>query len=125
MVVLRCSHSAAGRARLRWHRPLGTGTRSGPASREITGWCVRVDVSESVRTKRWRGAEGCLASPCAPCCQPRERLLAASPFHLGPVEINGGCPLCKHVFQFQSFTILQSEDLCIWPACTSKHFSSS
>lgn len=39
MVVLCCSHSAAGRTWLRWHRPLGMGTRSGLASREITGWC--------------------------------------------------------------------------------------
>lgn len=62
MVVLWCSHSKAGRTRLRWHWSLGMGTRSGPASREITGWC----------------GGGGWGAASTPCCQPREILFATS-----------------------------------------------
>lgn len=34
-----CRHSTTGRTQLGWHWPLGMGTRSGLASREIIGWC--------------------------------------------------------------------------------------
>lgn len=78
MVMFRCSHSAAGRTRLRWHWPLGMGTRSGPTSREITGWC---------------GGRRERRPASTPCCQPREsycwQLAGSSLFHLRPLEIIG------------------------------------
>lgn len=60
MVVLWCSHSGAGRTRLRWHRPLGMGTRSGLASREIIGWCGGGGGGEGGRGGG--AAEACLHS---------------------------------------------------------------
>jgi len=54
MVVLWCSHSAAGRARLRWHRTLRMGTRSGPASRGITGFLRRRRRRRRKRRRRRR-----------------------------------------------------------------------
>lgn len=78
MVMFRCSHSAAGRTWLRWHWPLGMGMRSGPTSREITGWC---------------GGRRERRPASTPCCQPREsycwQLAGSSLFHLRPLEIIG------------------------------------
>lgn len=46
MLETGCSHNAAGRTGLRWHWPLGMGTRSGLARREITGCCVGQPLGE-------------------------------------------------------------------------------
>lgn len=88
MVMFWCSHSAAGRTQLRWHWPLGMGTKSGLASREIRG-C-------SVGRRELRPSS-------TPCCQPRELLLAASAFlfHLHPLEVIGNV-LSVNMFLFVS-----------------------
>lgn len=102
MVVLWCSHSAAGRTRLRWHRPLGMGTRSGPASREITGWCGGGGGWGELKLK----------PASAPSCQPRELLFAASwllSVSSSPSGDNWRCTLCKHVFYVSKLSFIVSD----------------
>ena len=115
MVVLWSSHSAAGRTRLRWHRPLGMGTRSGPASREITGWCG------GRRGESWSLPPLPAVSLESYCLQ----LASSSLFHLGPLEIIGDV-LCVNMFFFFSlevkFHCFSLEDLCFWPACRKKNW---
>lgn len=112
MVVLWCSHSAAGKNGLRWHQPLGTGTMSGPASREITGWCG--------------GGGGQLKPASTPCCQPRELLFAASSLlHVSslPFGDNWRCTLCKQVFCFKLIFAVRRHVylLSIQKSCTCFH----
>lgn len=78
MVVLWCSHSAVGRTRLRWHRPLGMGTRSGPASREITGWCGGGGGAEACLHSLLSAQRATVCSELAPLC-----------LRPGPLEIIG------------------------------------
>lgn len=93
----------AGGTQLRWHLPLGMGTRSGPASREITGWCGG-----------WGG--NCIRPPVpavnpeSSCLQLSEALSVSS----SPSGDNWSCTVCKHVFGFKDK--FQSEDLYICPA---------